>query len=212
MKNKLVPISAWIISLLLVLASCSKENIEDQPAEDAMTVDEIVAFAHQEYLITEEAETDLYEAFPTNSDGLVDFYTATLTDFDSRPAENRLLRCLSGLSLEEEQNRPVRRALKAHEQRNERIIAQHRQAYRKMNARVNQARENLLLQFENGEIDRPELARQLKQLRLQYQNALRELKASNAEAFSRSFRMLMTNLKEVLNDRQWAAFTACLRT
>lgn len=211
MKYKLIPISAWMIALLLLSASCSKEKIENQPA-DSITVDEIVAYANELYLHTDESNADENRAFRTDNDGLVDLYTATLLDFESKSTDNRLIRCLSNLNLEQEQIRPVRRALKAYEQRNERIIAQHRQAYRQMNARVNQARESLFLQFENGEIDRPELARQLKQLRLQYQHALRELKASNAEAFSRSFRLLMTNLNEILNDRQWAGFTNCLRT
>ncbi len=211
MKYKLITISAWMIGFLLISASCSKEKIENQ-SPDSITVDEIVEFAHQAYMHTAESSADENRAFHTDNDGLIDLYTATLPDFEAKTTENRLIRCLSNLNLEQEQNKPVRRALKAYEQRNERIIRQHRQAYRQMNARVNHARENLLTQFETGEIDRPELARQLKQLRLNYQQALRELKASNAEAFSRSFRLLMTHLNDILTERQWAAFTNCLRS
>ncbi len=143
---------------------------------------------------------------------MIDAYTATAAAFDEKSGNNSFIRCLSGVGLDTEQSTQTRRALRAFEQRNERIIASYRQAFRQLTARANNARLDLLNQFQQGEIDRPELARRLNQLRENYRTALRELKASSAEAFSRSFRALMVNLHDIMTIRQWAAFTECLRT
>lgn len=207
-------LSIFVVLLIVVLVSCQKEQykVDIVEEETSLTVEEIVQLTNQEFLQTPESTADENQEFFTHNDGLIDAYTATATAFDEKSGNNSFIRCLSGVGLNAEQSTQTRRALRAFEQRNERIIASHRQAFRQLTARANNARLDLLNQFQQGEIDRPELARRLNQLRENYRTALRELKASNAEAFSRSFHALMVNLHDIMTIRQWAAFTECLRT
>jgi uncharacterized membrane protein len=207
-------LSIFIVLLIFVVVSCQKEQykIEIVEEETSLSVEEIVQLTNQEFLQTPESTADENREFFTENDGLIDTYTATEAAFDEKSLNNSFIRCLSGVGLDAEQSAQTRRALRAFEQRNERIIASHRQAVRQLSARANNARLDLLNQFQQGEIDRPELARRLNQLRENYRTALHELKESNAEAFSRSFHALMVNLHDIMTNRQWAAFTECLRT
>ncbi len=213
MKNLFLKIPA-ILLVVALAASCNKEqpelgvNVENDLLP---TVAEMVDLVNEAYLSEISIDADENRAFQAENDGLIDAYTATSADFDVKTGNNSFIRCLVSVNLDDDQSSQARRALKAYEQRNERIIQHHRQAYRQLNARANNARQMYVAQFQAGEIDRAELARKLNMLREQYQKALRELKASNADSLSRSFRFLMTNLNEILTERQWAAFTACLR-
>jgi hypothetical protein len=213
MKRISIRLSIMAALLIFVAASCQKEQhkLEIADEETGFSVDEMVQLTNQDFLQTPESTADETKEFFTENEGLIDAYTATEAAFDEKSGNNSFIRCLSGVGLDAGQSTQTRRVLRAFEQQNERIITSHRQVFRQLNARANNARLDLINQFQQGEIDRPELARRLKLLRENYQTALRELKATNAEAFSRSFRALMANLNEIMTDRQWAAFTQCLR-
>jgi hypothetical protein len=76
---------------------------------------------------------------------------------------------------------------------------------------MNNSRQELVSQLQSGEIDRMEFHRRMNLLRERYQQGIQRIRTSNADAFSRSFNGLMININDILNDRQWAAFTSCMR-
>jgi hypothetical protein len=216
MKKYSGKLLAFALMIAFIAVSCSKDKLTDQLREnettEMMSVAEVVSMVNEQYLQPIESDADENTPFNTENDGLIDIYTATAEDFDSRSIDNKLLRCLASVGLDSDQATQTRRALNAHEQRNEHIIQRHRNAYRQLNARMNNARQELVAQFQNGEIDRMEFHRRMNLLRERYQQGIQRIRSSNAEAFSRSFNGLMLNLQDILNARQWAAFTGCMRS
>ncbi|MBE0662115.1 MAG: hypothetical protein IH597_06580 [Bacteroidales bacterium] len=212
MKNLKVRLIVVSVFSLAILVSCNKER-QDSLQEQQITVDEIVEIVNQNYLGSNVIEGDEQTPFFVTNEGLIDEYLASESSFENqdKSVNNRFIRCLKSVNLDDEQIPQARRALKAYENRNERIIQKHRQAFSQLHDRMENNRTELIRQLRSGEIDRVEFKRKMTQLRTQYQQALIRIKESNASDFSRSFRMLMQNLNNVLTERQWNAFTGCLR-
>ncbi len=208
--------TALLTSILFVFASCNKDAVNDHLDKttemEVITTSELVDFVNNLYLIAVEFDGDETRPFHISDDGLIDIYTTTIEAFDVKSNENKLLRCLQSISLNDAQTSQVRRALSAYQLRNERIIQHHRQAVQQLNTRVNNARQELLDQFHNGEINRAELNRRIHLLRDQYHAGLRQIKANHAEAFSHSFTLLLDNINSILTERQWHAFASCMRS
>jgi hypothetical protein len=212
MKNLKVRLIVTSVFALAVFVSCNKER-QDSLQEQQITVEEIVEIVNQNYLGSDVIEGDEQTPFFVTNEGLIDEYLATERSFENedKSVSNRFVRCLKSVNLNDEQIPQARRALKAYENRNERIIQKHRQAFAQLQDRIEDNRAELIRQLRSGEIDRVEFKRKMTQLRAQYQQALMRIKESNAADFSSSFRMLMHNLNNVLTERQWNAFTGCLR-
>jgi hypothetical protein len=212
MKNLKVRLIVTSIFALAVFVSCNKERQEANRLQ-SVSLDEIVELTNQRYLDSEITGGDEHSSFFVNNEGLIDEYLATGDLFESqdKSVDNRFIRCLRSVNLDAEQIPQVRRALNAYENRNARILQKHRQVFAGLHARMENQRNELIRQLRSGEIDRAEFSRKMAQLREQYHQALRRIKESNASELSRSFRMLMQNLQNILNDRQWNAFTSCLR-
>jgi hypothetical protein len=212
MKNLKVRLIVTSVFAIAIFVSCSKENQESDRLQ-SNSIDEIVELTNQRYLESDLTGGDEQSSFFVNKEGLIDEYIATESLFRSqdKSVSNRFVRCLKSTNLDDEQIPKARRALKAYENRNARIIQLHREVFAQMHARMENNRQELIRQLRSGEIDRVEFKRKMTQLRAQYQQALMRIKESNASDFSRSFRLLMQNLNEVLTDRQWNAFTGCLR-
>jgi hypothetical protein len=212
MKNLKVRLIVTSVFVLAVFVSCNKER-QDSMQEQQTSVEEIVEIVHQDYLGSDVIEGDEQTPFFVSNEGLIDEYLATENAFEiqDKSVNNRFIRCLTSVKLDDEQIPQVRRALKAYENRNGRIIQKHRQAFAQLHDRMENNRQELIRQLRSGEIDRAEFKRKMTQLRAQYQQALMRIKESNAADFSQSFRMLMQQLNNILTERQWNAFTGCLR-
>lgn len=212
MKNLKVRLIVTLVFALAIFVSCNKEK-QDTLQESQISVEAIVELVNQSYLGSDVIEGDEQTPFFVDNEGLIDEYLATGSSFENqdKSASNRFIRCLKSVNLNDEQIPQARRALKAYENRNARILQIHREVFAQMHARMEANRQELTRQLRSGEIDRVEFKRKMTQLRAQYQQALMRIKESNASDFSRSFRMLMHNLNNVLTDRQWNAFTGCLR-
>jgi len=205
MKKNLIRLFVFFVVFAFIASSCNKEN--DEQAQNipdniaTATVDEAVRLAKQKYLVAEVFEGDEHQSFFIPNEGLIDEYLAgeENTMPDAKMPSNTFIRCLSSLGLSDAQIPLVRRALLAHENRNEMLIERHRQELETILARA------------AGEISRPEFNRKIALLRTNLQNALLRLKETNADAFSRSYRMLMNHLHNILEPRQWNVFTDCLK-
>lgn len=217
MKKTPIRFSGFIIATALILASCNKEH-DDQAqytpgnAETA-AVDEVVRLANQKYLHTEVSGGDKSQSFYIPNDGLIDEYLARKnhTMPEHKEPGNAFISCLTSTGLSEDQIPLVRRSLLAYENRNNTLIERHRQELATILTRAEAQRSNLLRQFLAGDIDRPEFHRRMALLRTNLQNALRQLKESNASEFSRSYRLLIQHLHDILEPRQWHSFTDCLK-
>jgi hypothetical protein len=199
-----------IILMLSLISACSKDD-HDSQAEN-YDISEIVRLTHELYLKTEIPGGDETPPYLEN-DGLIDEYVATVDDFDQLKQYplNRLITCLLNVGLTEEQVPMVRRAIAAYENRNEKIITQHRRAIHHLNQAMQQRTDYLIAKYRSGEITAEEFARQMHQLRERYRNAVMQIKENNAEYFKRSFRFLVKHLNMILEDYQWQEFTLCLR-
>jgi hypothetical protein len=204
--------SATLIALA-VLISCNKERHETAP-ETIDTVENLVLLANQAYLSAEIIGGDEQSSFFVSNEGLIDEYLACDTRFGSpeKTFNNRFIGCLRSIGLEEGQIPLTQRALRAYETRNEKIVQRHRQAFVRLHERIEAKRNALLRQLNNGQIDRNEFRRQITQLREQYRQGLRSIKETNADAFSRSYRMMLQQLRNILDEDQWEIFTTCLRS
>jgi hypothetical protein len=217
MKKNLIRLFVFFVVFAFIASSCNKEN--DEQAQNipdniaTATVDEAVRLAKQKYLVAEVFEGDEHQSFFIPNEGLIDEYLAgeENTMPDAKMPSNTFIRCLSSLGLSDAQIPLVRRALLAHENRNEMLIERHRQELETILARAEAQRSKLLRQLMAGEISRPEFNRKIALLRTNLQNALLRLKETNADAFSRSYRMLMNHLHNILEPRQWNVFTDCLK-
>ncbi len=217
MKKQLFRLPIFIIAVAFIAVACKKEHdeqVENMPDNvSSATIDEAVRLANQKYLIAEVLGGDKHESFFVLNEGLIDEYLAReeYTFPDEKVPGNTFISCLTSAELSDSQLQMVRRALLAHENRNETLIDRHRKALAIMLARAESQRNNLLRQLMAGEIGRPEFNRKMALLRTNLQNALLRLKESNAAEFSRSYRMLMNHLHNILEPRQWNAFTDCLK-
>jgi hypothetical protein len=211
MKNLKVRLIVTSVFALAIFVSCNKEKQDTE--QQQISVEAIVELVNQSYLGSDVIEGDEQTPFFVDNEGLIDEYLATEGSFENqdKSVSNRFIRCLKSVNLDDEQIPQARRALKAYENRNARILQMHREVFAQMHARMEASRQELIRELRSGEIDRVEFKRKMTQLRNQYQQALRRIKESNASDFSRSFRMLMHNLNKVLTERQWNAFTGCLR-
>jgi len=208
--NRLI-FPAVALSAIFILVSCSKEKT-DEP--NIKNLEAIVEKANQDYMATEVGEGDEQNAFSVPSEGLIEEYLTKEDDLTSNEAfrHNKLIRCLCSVNPGDEQIPQIRVALWAFEHRNARIIQKHREAFHQLKQRIENQRNELIRQLQNGEIDRPEFRRKMAQLRQQFHNGVQRIKELNAAAFSRSYRMLMQQLNNILDDGQWEAFTDCLRS
>ena len=213
MKTQISALSGIFVFLIVFFASC-KDTAQQELNPDAVSaLEQAVEQANQDYRTSEVSGGDEQTPFSVINEGLIDEYLAREGDleYSERSAGNRLTGCLRSLNLSDEQISQVRRTLKGLETRNEKIIQRHRDAFAALNAGMEARRNNLNRQLANGQLDREEFRTRMTYLRNQYQKALLRIKESNAGEFSRSHRLLMQHLQKILNERQWNAFTSCLR-
>lgn len=218
MKKQTTRTSIIIVAFAALIAtSCNNEYFDqDQNIPEngiTVTIDEVVVLANQKYLVAEVFGGDEQQSFYVPNEGLIDEYLAMEEHDipDDKMLDNSFIRCLMAVGLSDAQIPMVRRSLQAYENRNEALINKHRQELATILTRAENQRSNLLRQLMAGEITRPEFNRKMTLLRTNLQNALLRLKESNASDFSRSYRMLMNQLHEILEPRQWNAFADCLK-
>ena len=213
MKTQISALPVIIVFIIVFLFSCKDTAQQELSPDTVIALEQAVEQANQDYRASEVSGGDEQSPFSVINEGLIDEYLAVESDLDNseKSAKNRLTGCLRSLNLSDEQISQVRRALKALEIRNEKIIQRHRDAFTALNAGMEARRNNLNRQLAGGQIDREEYSNRITYLRDQYQKALSRIKESNAGEFSRSHRLLMQHFQKILNERQWNAFTSCLR-
>jgi hypothetical protein len=207
----------YIVVLLsfFMLFACEKvrEDImtDGQDPAGIVTIKSLVEQANDRYLGVDvvNGRDDIF--LSSENEGLIDEYIASEEGFtDARPLRNTLLVCLRSVEPDRDQRLQIGRALRAYSMRNERLIYAHRQTIRNLQERIGNARQELMDSLEAGEIDREQYRRKILTLRERYQEAIKRIRVSNAEAFSRSYRMFLENLNQILSQEQWKAFTGCL--
>lgn len=201
---------ALLTIVISAMTACNEDEFDTKPLND---VSEIVIFTHELYMETEILGGDEYTPLYVKNDGLIDQYVATVDDFDQLKQFplNRLITCLLGVGLREEQIPQVRRSVMAYEYRNENLIAQHRRAMYQLNQGMEMRRDYWTAKYRSGEISAREYERIMQDLRKKYHRAVLKLKEKNAGEFRRSFRMLMQHLNRILDNSQWQNLIICLK-
>jgi hypothetical protein len=207
----------YVVILLsgFMLFSCEKarEDLITDGEESAglLTIKSLVEQANDRYLSGDVLTGQDDISLTTENEGLIDEYIANEEGFsDVRPLRNALLSCLVSVEPDRDQRLQIVRALRAYSMRNQRLIHAHRQTIRNLKERIGNARQDLIDSLEAGEIDRDQYRQKILILRERYQEAINRIRTSNAEAFSRSYKMFLEHLNLVLSQEQWEAFTGCL--
>jgi len=195
--------------MIFLAVSCNREEAEivTQPNADALE-----EYANEQYLKAEIVGGDEQSPFYVYNDGLIDEYTASDANLNARSMEapNKLVNCLLNVNLTEEQRANVRRALVSYQKRNQQLIQQHREAVAELNQAMQQRRLYLMRLFRSGEIDRAEFHKRMSDLREKYTQTLKNIKQEHAFNFRRSYRFMLNNLLEILDDAQWNRFVTCM--
>jgi hypothetical protein len=205
----------FTVLFLFVMLACEKEKTDPMPIgqdEVILKINALVESANDRFLSERIKGDEDISSFRIENEGLIDEYTANSKDFtESRPQKNVFLVCLRSVEPNQEQRPLLGRALQAYSERNERIIRSHRESYQKLKERMENARKQLYQRFESGEINREQYSRQILELRKLYENSMARIKASNAESFSRSYKLLLTHISKVLSDKQWEVLSDCIK-
>jgi hypothetical protein len=201
---------SFVPLFVISIIACEKE-IRDSESTDKVaeeTIEFLVELASKRYM-EEEFNEDSDAVSETR--GLIDEYTASGEDFSANRAQrNSLVSCLVSVEPDNEQRQLIGRTLDAYSGRNERIIRSYRKDLENLNHRMEYARRELNEKFRTGEIDREELHRRWTALNERYREAVYNIRTKNAEAFSRSYKILLEQLSGILEQEQWRAFTACI--
>jgi Spy/CpxP family protein refolding chaperone len=202
----------------LVFTGCRKEKLFNT-SDPAATVNNSETNSEVDILVNESSilylETTINEGsesipFSAVNDGLIEDYMATTAGFDASNADhNSLVRCLKSLNLSEDQIAKLRRAFAAFEDCKAADIKKHRAAYEALKAKVEAARQDLVKKLRNNEITKAEFEKAMKSLRQRFQHALAEIKRSFAKDLKECHRKFLAHIKEILTERQWAAFVKC---
>jgi len=212
MKTKKI-LGAFVLAFLFLgIHSCNKENLE-KPSEDTpLTIENLVEFANQRYLTLKPEGGSDNSPFFMRGDGLIDEYTANEQGFLAvdKQGRNTFLLCLRSVEPAQEQVLQIRRGLRAYEIRNRQIIWNHRGAYWNLFERMELARRELYKQYQDGEIDMEQYHQKINELRQRFVEGIGRIRASHAEAFSRSYKLLLQHLENILSDNQWEVFSNCL--
>jgi hypothetical protein len=195
------------------LIACEKEARDTEKTDPTaeVTIEFLVELANKRFM--EEEVTTGEKVNDTGSEigGIIGEYTATREDFSTdRARRNDLLSCLVSVDPDNEQRQLIGRSLSVYSGRNERIISSYRQDMQNLHQRMENARKELYEKFRNEEIDREQLLRRLTDLNKRYREAVYNIRHKNSESFSRSYTILLEQLKEILYRDQWRAFTACM--
>lgn len=216
MKKMMIKQLLLSMVILFTLSACNKEFEEftpEQRGEVMPSLTMLVETANLKYL-SGEVEIDNQDvSFFVANDGLIDEYTATeraFTSADKQAVANSFVACLRSIELDADQRPRVRRLMKLYENRNERIIGNHRMLAHQLRERMETARRTLNMQYRNGRINEDEFRTRIAALRERYQQSLQRIRNSNAEAFSRSYELLLQRLQEILTEEQWEAFADCI--
>lgn len=194
---------------IFVVISCQKQAAPELLVDpDEASVNELVELATSRYM-SGVVFLSAQGLLSVPDDGLIDEFTVDEEALVAgRP--NRLLICLRSVEPLEEQFLKIRRALHAYQFRNSGIIANHRQALSKLHKHMEELRQDLMLQYQDGKFTEQEYRRRLYFLRERYQEALTRIRENHATAFARSYRMLLGNLNTILDQEQWMAFSSCM--
>lgn len=199
-------IAVLILSMLVV--SCNKDE-----KETLQTADALEELANEQYLKAEITNGDDQLPFYIPNDGLIDEYTAKESYFNTKPtlASNKLTGCLVNVNLSEEQRALAHRALVSYRIRNHELIRAHRAAVSELNQAMQQRRQHLMGLLRSGEIDRAEFMKRMADIRQRYSDLLMGIKEKHAFEFRRSYRFLLNQLFEILDEDQWNRFVTCMK-
>ncbi len=219
-QMKILVNKTLFVSLFLgaMLFACEKEKPtevllpEEEQAEIVLTsIGDLVSFAQERYFGGSVQAGQDDETFVISNEGLIDEYTADERGFnENRPRQNSLISCILSVEPDQEQRPLIAQALREYRMRNQRIINLHRQRFHNLSQRMEGARSQLQERFRSGDIDREQYRRQMQMLRERFQEALQNMRAAHAEAFSASYALLLERLQEIFSEEQWEAFAACL--
>jgi uncharacterized membrane protein len=214
MKTQVLSSITLILFLLFSFISCEKNTDDlkaDQDDQSAqLAIKSLVEEAGNRYLAGEVALSENTEAVNTRGEGLIDEYTADEKGLNDTRPQNSFVSCIRSVEPDSDQRMKLSRALSAYSDRNQRIIGTHRESMQNLTRRVMTARNQLLLSFEAGEINREQYRKEVQALTERYQESVKRIRTSNLEAFSRSYTLMLEHLESILNQRQWNSFTSCM--
>jgi len=208
-----------MLFMIIVMAGCKKENA---PADTTGTDALIETMAGQALVEMENkevyagnAETAIY----MDDDGISPAFLANESDLTGKDGtrqnirKHSFIKCLRGLSLYGTQAVEVKTALRTYAACNDKAVKRAKAIYRELQAVYKQKYNRIYQAFVSGTITEREFKKQVEALRIAFKRELRSLHLKDKldEAFAKCLRGFFGELKSVLTEKQWHAFTECYR-
>lgn len=225
MKNR-IQIAAVAMGVVLVaFSSCRKNDVQKFTSDSDI---EITAFVQQpEAEMNEKVVVfdDVNANFSIANEGISADYLVDETDLEITQGPGNglndqdragirsksFIACLRGLQLGERQTAAVKKALGVYADCREHAIRRARAIYAELQQAYKAKAHKLMELAKAGKISREQLAKGLHELRLNFNKELRamQLKEKLDIALQNCYRKFLVSLKEILTEKQWAAFVAC---
>jgi hypothetical protein len=217
MKTSIPFFTLVFLALLLALTGCNKSNNDGTVAASDPAIDKLTASALAE-LGTQEVYAGLPETgLFMDNDGLPPVFVVDESDLDGDdPLREKirihsLIRCLKELDLREPQKDKVRVLLKYYYTCKEDAVKRARTIYYKLQAGYKEKYARIYRQYQEGKLSEREFKKLTEELRAAFKRELHELQLKEKvdQALIRCFRLLLSDLKSILTEIQWSAFTGC---
>jgi len=205
--------------LMIGLTACKKSGTNgDQQAADPM----IIALADQ--ALSEMDNQEAYAGTPEtgicmDNGGISPAFLADDSDLSGDDAmrpeirKHSFIRCLKTLQMSETQIGQVKSLLRDYKVCNAEAVKRAMAIYRELHATYKEKYYRIWQAFQAGTITEREFKKRAEELRIAFKRELRslQLKEKLGIAFARCFKDFLGDLKPVLTERQWNAFTQCIR-
>lgn len=215
MKRNLIYTGMAMFAIIAsTITGCKKEasTVDNSAQYDAQVLIDEADNSYNAENITDGTETT---SFAADNEGLPEAYTIVETDMDDagykRAEVKRFFACLLKLDLSDTQIARIRKNVRAYELCKAADIQNHREAYAKLVIRIENARKEYLAQLNNGKITKAQFEAKMKDLRADFVQSLKGIKATYAKSLRVCFDKFMRGMKEILTERQWKAFVDCYR-
>lgn len=219
MKNLLM-----IVAFAVAFAACKKEEmvspaLSDQEAEvidnaiDEVFITEAEEQVDWEFLNSEILGGSEDEDFYMENDGLHESYLIETGDIDMMGKRQwKLVRCLISVKPSEEQIAKLRRVFASYDDCKKDAVQNYRKDFLMLHRKVQAARKDLVQAYRNNRIDKRQFFTAMKNLRKRYSNEVTTIKRKYARTLRSCHGQFLRNINRVLTERQWKAFTNCLKS
>ena len=225
MKNVIQKATLVLGVVLLAFTACKKQDMEKVVGSTTET--DLIALVDQagsDMLIEEANDVTPDEGVALIDEGISADFLVVAADLDETEGPNGLddkqrnhvrshsfIACLRKVELSERQQMAIKKALANYENCKESAVKRARAIHAKLVAAYKEKFERLQKAFRNGDLTEKEYKEAVHRLRMAFNKELRSLQLHEKldAAFKNCYKEFLGNVKNILTEKQWAAFVEC---